>query len=436
MSRFGLLGLTIAVAASAATTQSSSVTFNKDVLPILQKNCQDCHRPGEAGPMSFLDYSSTRPWAKAIKSAVATKKMPPWFADPHFGKFENVRALTQDQINTLVAWADSGAAEGNAKDKPAPVTFVDGWSIGMPEQVLKMPQAFPIPASGTLEYQYVVLPTGFTEDKWIERAEVRPGNRALVHHVIAFIRPPGSHWMEDAKPGVPFVPSRDRPRRRSENREDGGMSGIELLVGYAPGLQPQALKPGQGMLVKAGSDIVLQLHYTANGKPGEDESKVGLVFAKETPKQRIFTANATQARFKIAAGDANSEVKSSVTFLEPVELVWMMPHMHLRGKDFLYRATYPTGETETLLNVPNYSFSWQLSYTEADKKILPKGTRLDCTAHFDNSANNPANPDATKDVMWGDQSWEEMMIGWFGVAIDPKADPSELFRAKKAKADD
>ena len=247
------------VAALAANTTSTPVTFNKDVLPVLQKNCQGCHRPGEVAPMSFLTYKDTRPWAKSIRAAVLAKKMPPWFADPRYGHFANERKLTEAEINTMVAWADNGAPEGNAKDRPAPVAFVDGWSIGKPDKVFEMPVAYQVPADGVVDYTYFVIPTGFTEDTWVNAAEVRPGNRAVVHHVIALIRPKGSQWMKDAKPGVPFVP---RSYRRDANgaRVDGAppaapaaqsdpqrgaaqtggtIAASENLVGYAPGLQPQ-----------------------------------------------------------------------------------------------------------------------------------------------------------------------------------------------------
>jgi mono/diheme cytochrome c family protein len=437
MLRVLFLTFVLGLAVSAANTGSTKVTFHKDVLPVLQRNCQQCHRPGEAAPMSFLTYKETRPWAKAIKAAVATRKMPPWPADPLYGQFANERRLTEDQLNTLVAWADTGAAEGNAADAPPLVGFLEGWNIEKPDRVFEMPSVFEVPPTGTIDYNYIIIPTGFTKDTWVEQAEVRPGNREVVHHVIAFIRHPGSPWMKDAKPGIPFVPEKRSPRRRNANAEGGddgaGMSGVELLAGYAPGLPEQKFRPGQGRLVPAGSDIVLQLHYTANGKPATDRTKVGLVYAKQEPKQRIITLTATNARFAIPAGDPNHEVKSAFTLHDTAELVWLMPHMHLRGKDFEYRAVYPTGETEILLRVPSYDFNWQLAYDLAKAKTLPKGTRIECTAHFDNSANNPANPDPTKVVRWGDQSWEEMMIGWFGVAIDAKADPVKLFVAEKAK---
>jgi hypothetical protein len=415
---------------------AKEVTFYKDVLPVLQNRCQECHRPGEAGPMHFLDYKSTRPWAKAIKGVVATKKMPPWFADPAHGKFSNDRSLTQQEIETLIAWADTGAKEGNPKDAPAPKKFVEGWNIGQPDAVIEMPQAFQVPAEGTIEYQYIVLPTGFTEDKWVTMAEVRPGNREVVHHVIAFIRPKGMPWLADAKPGVPFVPSKAvRSSRGNRDPQEGvseaGMAGTELLVGYAPGMEAQICPPGTAKLLPAGADIIFQMHYTANGKAVSDKTKIGLVFAKEPPKQRILTMNATNNRFVIPPGAPAHEVKSSITLRDDSYLVSLMPHMHLRGKDFKYTVTYPTGESEVVLNVPRYDFNWQLFYYLDKPKFMPKGTRIDCVAHFDNSPNNPANPNPKEEVRWGDQSWEEMMIGWFDVAIDVKQNPIELYTGKK-----
>jgi len=445
-----VLALTLgcALIAGAANTPAQQPTFNKDVLPILQKNCQMCHRPGEVAPMSFMDYKDTRPWAKAIKSAVLTSKMPPWYADAKYGHFRNERKLSETERQTLANWADAGAPEGNAKDRPADIAFVDGWSIGKPDLVLEMPQPFEVPASGTIEYNYVIIPTHFTKDTWVTAAEVRPGNRQVVHHVIAFVRPPGSTWMKDAKPGVPFVPvthERDgngaavrrapnpeaqRPAadpQRAGGGDRGSIVSNENLTGYAPGLQPQDFTlGGAAKLIPAGSDIVFQLHYTANGKPATDQTKIGLIFAKETPKYRFVTMNAATQQFEIPPGDPAYEVHSQITFNEPVKLVWLMPHMHLRGKDFTFRAVYPTGETETLLNVPKFDFNWQLGYDEQTPLDIPKGTRLECTAHFDNSPNNPANPNPKVSVRWGDQSWEEMMIGWFAVIVPSDANPRTI----------
>jgi len=437
--------LLMGMAATSDTTPAASttVTFNKDVLPILQNNCQVCHRAGEVAPMAFGSYQETRPWAMAIKSAVLSKKMPPWFADPRYNHFSNERKLTPQQIKTLVSWADNGAPEGDVKDRPAPVQFVDGWNIGKPDMVIEMPTAFPVPAEGTVDYQYIVIPGNFKQDTWVTAAEVRPGNRAVVHHVIAFIRPPGSKWMKDAQPGIPYVPKKEKKEAQANpegqqqgerpkgRQREGGITDAENLTGYAPGLQPLVLRDS-AKLVRAGSDIVLQLHYTANGNAGSDQTRIGLVFAKTPPKYRNVTLLAPTRDFAIPPNADNYEVKSQVLLKDTVTLVDMMPHMHFRGKDFLYKITYPNGETQTLLSVPKYDFNWQLGYTLDKPLVIPKGSRIECTAHYDNSPNNPYNPDPTKEVKWGDQTWEEMMIGWFSVAVDPKVDAASLVKFEKA----
>lgn len=422
MHRVLALGLSFAALAAAATT-SSQVTFYKDVMPVLQRNCQSCHRPGEAAPMSFLTYESTRPWAKAIKTAVSTKKMPPWFADPSHGKFANDRSLSPADMSTLISWVDGGAKAGSAKDSPTPIEFTEGWAIGKPDMVFEIPTAFAIPPSGTIDYQYVRMPTGFTEDKYVQLAEARPTDRERCHHIIAFIRDPKSSWFKDSPVGVPFVPEKKKG-------EDGGGQG-DFLAGYAPGMVAPVLKPGQAKLIKAGSDIVFQLHYTANGSPGSDKSRVGITFSKVKPTERVVTLAAANSKFAIPPGDGNYRVDSKITLQDDATLTMMLPHMHLRGKSFDYRITYPDGTKETILSVPHYSFSWQLSYFLETPLKLPKGTVIECTAYFDNSPNNAANPDPSKEVRFGEQSWDEMMIGFFDVAIGFDKNPMDLMRQKK-----
>ena len=414
--------LTFAVSAVAATS-SGGVTFNKEVLPILQKRCQDCHRPGEAVPMSLLTYQDARPWAKAMREAVATRKMPPWFADPQVGKFANDRSLSQSEIDTLVAWADGGAKEGDPKDAPARRQFVDGWNIGKPDLVLETPNAFDVPATGQVEYQYVIIPTNLTEDRWIQATEVRPGNRTVMHHVIAFIREPGSKWMNDAKPGIAFIPPR-------------GSRGAQLTAGlgsYVPGqvVVAPADSPRRATLLKAGSDIVFQLHYTPNGTATTDKTKIGIVFAKDPPSTRLVGGNSATLKLAIPPGDSNYKVEASSTLQYDCDLISMMPHAHLRGKGFEYRIVRPDGQTETVLSVPHYNFNWQLTYY-LDKPIhLTKGTKLEVTGWYDNSANNPFNPDPTKEVHWGEQTWEEMMMGYFNVAVDASQLPGPAGRARQ-----
>jgi len=425
--------LTVATAALAADTVSAgpSVTFDKDVLPILQRNCQVCHRPGEIGPMSFLSYESTRPWAKAIRAAVTSRKMPPWFADPSAGHFANDRSLTDADLKTIVAWADSGAAEGDARDKPAPLQWKEGWNI-QPDIVFEMPVPYDIPATGTMEYTYFVTPTGLKEDTWVTMGEIRPQARGNVHHVIAYVRPPGSTWMKDAEVGVAYVPPKREGSQAQPNSQQLSKDTNEFLVGYVPGMQPQRYDVDHSAkLIPAGSDIVFEVHYTTNGKAGQDRSKVGLTLAKTVPEKRFITLVGRSLDFAIPPGDANYEAKSLVKFTEPVEFVEQQPHMHLRGKDMSVRMTYPTGESETILNVPHYDFNWQLVYYHQEPLQIPKGTLMEITAHWDNSPNNKWNPDPAATVRWGDQSWDEMLVNHFGVIVDRSTDVQKIIQNLK-----
>jgi len=415
MTRIWPVCLLITLAAS--TSFAADPTFNRDVLPILQENCQACHRPGEIGPMSLLTYQSTRPWAKAIKEAVVARKMPPWFADPQYGHFSNDRTLKQSDIATLAAWADAGAPEGDAKDKPAPVQWVEGWSIGQPDQVIEMPAAYDVPAKGTVEYTYIIVPSGFKVDRWIRAAEVRPGERSVAHHINIHIRRPDSKWLRQYPVGVPFVPSEQKT-----NSSAGGGLIDEVLTGYLPGRQQIVLPSDEAKLVAAGSDFVFQMHYTTNGKAVSDRTKLGLIFADKPPARRVARIGVTNNSFVIPPGASDHRVDAAVTLQSDVEVVSFRPHMHVRGKWMEIRAVYPSGQTETLLRVPRYDFNWQMDFMPAGGKRLPEGTRLEVSAGFDNSANNRDNPDPTAEVRWGDQSWEEMMIGFVEVAFNPALD--------------
>ena len=416
---------------SGASANTTAPTFTKDVAPILQRNCQTCHRPGEAGPFSMLTYEQTRPWAAAIKEAVITRKMPPWFADPRYGKFSNSDTLTQGEIDTLVAWVNAKALKGDPRDMPKPVQWMEGWAIGKPDMVFQLPIPFDVPASGVIDYQHVIVPTGFTEDRWIQAAEVRPTDRSVVHHIIAFVREPQSNWFKGQKPGVFFV----APQVKTEEQPDTSALPSDFLVGYAPGQPAEILRPGQAKLIKAGSDLVFQVHYTPNGKPVEDRTRLGIVFAKRPPEKRVLTLSATNGTFKIPPGDPNYRVDASFQVGTQVELSGLHPHMHGRGKDFLYKLVYPTGETETILSVPHYNWHWQNWYTLDRPMVLPKGTTIECTAHFDNSPNNPDNADPKKEVAWGEQSWDEMMVGFFNLVFDAQMPVKDLFPAKKSTAD-
>jgi hypothetical protein len=407
----------------------SPVTFNRDVLPILQKSCQSCHRPGQIAPMPFLSYQSTRPWAKAIKEAVLARKMPPWTADPRYGRFLNNPTLTQREIDTLAAWAESGAPEGGAHDQPTPVSWPDGWII-QPDVIVSMPDPFSIPAKGILELTEITVPNCFKQDTWVTAIEIRPGNRSVVHHADLLVVPhkPG------VKYGVPQAGAKERDadgvaiaRVQKEDRLRP-LRGIEAV--YVPGTAPANYGlHGGAKLIPADSDFVIQVHYTPNGTATTDQTKVGFTLAKAKPARRFLTVIPTALRdeehFHIPPGDPNWETSTEVVFKQDAELVWFLPHMHLRGKDMTYRLLYPDGRSEIALSV-KYDFDWQFGY-DLEKPIpIPKGTRLQVDAHFDNSANNRFNPNPNRAVYWGDQTWEEMMIPFFGVIVAPDADPKKV----------
>jgi len=415
----GILALGVSLRASA---EDPAPTFNRDVLPILQKNCQACHRPGEIAPMSFLTFQDVRPWAKAIKNAVVTRQMPPWFADPAYGHFANDRTLSDAAVKTLVAWADNGSPEGNAKDAPAPVKFPQGWSI-QPDMVIEMPSDIQLPATGTINYKSILVKANFTEDMWVVAADLRPGNAQSVHHMRAIVRPPGSTWMKDAVPGVAYEAGDMEVGRQGE--------GTDLLGKYNPGLGAQDFSLfDSAKFVPKGSDIVFSMHYTATGKPATDRSKLGLVFAKKLPKLRYYVSDGpTAGNLAIPAGDSNAEVVSEMTAQADTQLVYMQPHMHLRGKDFEVRLISPAGETKTIFKA-KWDFNWQLGFDLAAPIAIPKGTRIVAIAHYDNSANNKYNPDPTKTIWWGQQNWDEMQNCFMGFLVDPQIkDPRTLFKA-------
>jgi hypothetical protein len=377
--------------APAAWAADAAPTFHKDIEPILQNRCQGCHRPGEAAPMPLLTFADARPWAKAIRAAVLSGKMPPWSPDPRYGKFANDLSLGPGEKEKIVAWVDAGALEGQLSDAPGAKTFPQGWQIPQPDVVFEMPEAFDVPASGAIEYQFIRVPTNFTEDKWVQMAEVRPGNRAVVHHAIVMVESPEYRGRE------------------------------EYLRGYAPGMLPQMWNSGQARLVRAGSTIIFQMHYSANGKPAQDRTKIGLVFAKGPVTEKIVGMMAMPPGLEIPPGAAHFRVDGVATVPRDAKLVAMRAHAHLRGTSFQFRAVYPNGESEILADIPKFDFNWQPYYYLETPKPLPRGTRIESTAYFDNSPNNPFNPDPAATVFWGPQSWDEMMIGWFDIAVEVPA---------------
>lgn len=384
----------VPVAALAANTAGAvAPTFSKDVAPVLYRRCLECHRPGEAAPMPLRTYNEVRPWAKAIKQAVAERTMPPWHADPAVNHFANSRRLSDSEIAAVVKWVDAGAPEGDAKDLPTLPEFVQGWVVGKPDLTFDIGKDFNIPAEGVVAYQYFKVNPQFKEDTWIQAAEVRPSQRAQVHHIIVFVQDAG------------------KPATR------GGEQFSNMLIGYAPGVPTVTWDPDTAFLVKAGSTLLFQVHYTTNGKPAADRSVLGLKIRKDAPKYRAFSGSATQYRLSIPPGDPNYEAKATHVLKEDVTMLDLTPHMHLRGKAFKYVLTYPDGRARELLNVPKYDFNWQLSYILAEPLELPAGSKIEATAWYDNSPNNKYNPDPSKTVRWGDQTFEEMMIGFFNYKV-------------------
>jgi mono/diheme cytochrome c family protein len=416
-----VVGAASATMSMRAAEHAGAVTFNRDVLPILQKNCQTCHRPGEIAPMSFLTYTDARPWARAMKTAVASRQMPPWFADPAYGHFANDKRLSDADIQTIAAWADGGAVEGDAKDKPAPIAFQDGWGL-KPDMIIEMPKDVELQATGTINYKYILVKANFPEDRWVVAADLRPGNPEAVHHMRAIVRPPGSDWMKDAEYGVAYEQGDKSMGRQSE--------GTDLLGKFNPGLGAQDFSEfDSAKFVPKGSDIVFNMHYTATGKPATDRSRLALVFAKQPPKLRYFTHDGPTAfNLAIPPGESHVEVVSEMTALADTQLVYLQPHMHLRGKDYEVRLIYPGGETETVFKA-KWDFNWQLGYDFAEPVPIPKGTRIVGIAHFDNSTANKFNPDPTKTVLWGPQNWEEMQNCFMSFLVDPTLkEPRALFK--------
>jgi len=422
------------ISASDSKNGPNAVTFSKDVAPIFYKHCADCHRPNDMAPMSLLTYKDARGWAKSIKEKVVTRQMPPWHADPHYGQFSNNRTLSQQEIDTIVAWVDQGAKEGSAKDLPAQPSFPADWKIGKPDVILSMQEDYTLEASGSDEYINFTMPTSFKENVWVQAAEIHPGNKKVVHHVIAFIQTPEmlAQWKSSGgRPSAQSMFYQDgtliRAKLDAPAYDDGcsapnggfargsGQEGLGLpLCFYTPGKDMDVFPPGTAKLIPAGSNIVIQVHYSkTTGKVEKDRSSVGLFFAKRPPEKVLTSFGVINHYFKIPARADNHEVKACYTFSRDVELFTFLPHMHLRGKDMKYEAIYPDGRRETVLFAPNYDFNWQTLYKLEKPLLLPKGTKMLVTAHYDNSEKNKYNPDPTKTVRFGDPTYDEMMVGYF-----------------------
>jgi hypothetical protein len=416
------LWIAILFCASAAAQQPP--TFYKDVLPLLQAHCQSCHRPGEIAPISLVTYDEVKPYVQAIKAAVQSKQMPPWFADPRYGKFSNDRSLSDQEIQTLVRWASANAPKGNPHDAPPPPHRAAGWLIPQPDQVFTMPVPVSLPATGDVQYTYEIVPTHFTTGRWVQMSEVRPTARAHVHHAVVYVRPPNSTWLREAPIGKPFTAG---DMTDPKMHADALATTSDMLLVYAPGSAPDRWPATMAKYIPAGSDLVFQIHYTTNGHAATDQTSIGVVYSKQPPQQRVLTLQLENHSFVIPPETDDYEVFSRGTLPNDATLLSFFPHMHLRGKRFEYDIIHPDGTRGPLLKV-NYNFHWQLSYKLATPLPLKAGTVLEAIGTFDNSDNNMHNPDPTKAVKWGGQTYEEMMVGFFDVAVPATIDKEEFFQ--------
>ena len=409
------------------TAQSPNTpTFSRDVAPILYNNCVSCHRPGEIAPMSLINYEQVRPYARSIAQRVQLGTMPPWHAEAAAGIFANERRLSGADKQTLIQWANGGSPQGDLKDLPPVPIFPDGWSIGKPDAIVSMTKPFDVPAAGTIDYQYFSIPTGFTEDKWVQAIEIRPGVRSVVHHVLVFASEPGTanrpQPFNQQFAGGAGILSDLAPliaaAARNRNANGGAVNRGPLIATTAPGTNAQIFTPGTAMRIKAGAVLTFQVHYTATGKPEQDLSSVGFVFAKQEPRQEIRSASFVNVQLRIPPGAEDYRVDSQIEFTQDSHVVALFPHTHLRGKSWEYRLTLPDGREEVVLSVPHYDFNWQTYYQYVKPIAVPKGSKLLAIAHYDNSANNKANPNPNVEVRWGDQTWEEMQYSGITYTVD------------------
>lgn len=446
---------------SYAAAADSSVTFHKDVLPILQQHCQTCHRPGSIAPMSFLTYQSTRPWAKAMKAAVLSRKMPPWSADPNVGHFSNDPSLKPNELEVISKWADNGAPAGDEKDAPPSLQWpTNGWTA-QPDIVLKgVPYTVPArPKNDVVEWMTLITPTGFTKDMWITSVEIKPSELGVTHHIcVSFVphRPNVSYntllWVdkqrddagvevapEERKRALPTadgkgieLPGRVRNRAGANSTSDAaGAVGVGFTC-YVPGRALSDFRPYHAaLLVPAGYDLSWTIHYTPNGTELTDRPEIGLTVAKTEPEHLLIESfgGTDPAKFAIPPNDGNyAPAPSEATFLVDAELVWMSPHMHLRGKDMTYKLIFPDGKEQVILNVPHYDFNWQLGYSLDEPIKVPKGSKLIVSGHYDNSANNKFNPDPSRTVYQGNMTWEEMFAPFFAIVVDKSVNPATALK--------
>jgi peroxiredoxin len=375
----------------AKATGDLQITYSKQVARILRDRCVSCHRAGEIAPFSLTTYKQAAGWASMIDEVIKEGRMPPWHASPKFGKFSNDARLTLQEKQTIAAWVVAGTPEGDARDLPEPPKFAEGWRIPAPDLRISLPKEVKIPAEGTMPYENFLIDPKLKEDVWVRASQVRPGNPSVVHHLVVFVVPPG----------------------RKENEAK-----IDFLAAYAPGMPPRIMPEGAAKLVPAGSKLMFQVHYTPKGTPQTDRSEIGLTFADPSTIRKEMTAvSAINMDIKIPAGDADYASTADHRFGQDTLLYSFLPHMHLRGKAFRFEAVYADGKREVLLDVPRYEFEWQNVYVLAEPKLMPEGSVLHCIARYDNSSENPSNPDPTRTVNWGEQTRDEMLVGYVEVAL-------------------
>ena len=382
-----------------AAQADASVTYHRDVAPILQAQCQACHRPGEVAPFSLLTYEDARHWGPMMVEVTGNGTMPPWHAHPDHGRFRNERRLSAEQKATLAAWVEAGCPEGNPADGPPPARWPDGWAMGQPDLVLRMPTPFQVPAEGVIEYQHVIVDPGATTDLWVGAIEVRPGNRRVLHHCNVYLQPPGA-----TDPTTTF--------------ETVGVFGSDSVAAYAPGTGPTRYPPGMAKVIPAGWRLHLGLHYTPIGVPTSDQTEIGLKFVDpKAVTHQVLSKLIQDPHLRIPPGAAAHRVEHTYRLETSCVLVSLFPHLHFRGKAFRYVAEHPDGTAEVLLDIPAYDFNWQHRYELAEPRRLAAGTVVRCVAVYDNSAGNPSNPDPTVEVRTGEQSWDEMFYAAFEIAL-------------------